>query len=220
MWERDSAPNDSYDCILGILNNCPAHDEGVVFAYLEDISPDPQYGFKVEFAGTPAPRSLYVAALVASASKSKKESLDDSGYKVTTEHIKDIANPTGTPDQPVGDHTLTGFCSLDGVSAFGLAPPREKNFRVAVAFFTRMLTDNGETSFLLHGLQHVEPDAVESAIACMQRLRRLSMRVRPSSTEKRSRTNPNCARVGGEPSAKAARTLQRCSTGGSLPDPM
>lgn len=220
MWDRDSAPNSSYESILGILNNCPAHNEGVVYAYLEDIRPDPQYGFKVISDGTPAPRSLYVAALVASGGRSTKERLDGSGYKVTTEHIKDIANPKGSPDQPVGDHTVTGFCTLDGVAGFDLAPPRGKKFRVAVAFFSRMDTDGEGTSLLLHGLQHIEPDAVESAIACMQRLRRLTMRVRPSSTGKRSHADAELARAGSEPPAKAARprTLQRCATGGSLPE--
>ena len=173
--------------------------------------------FKVEFDGTPATRSLYVAALVASSTKSKKKALGDSGYQVTTEHVKDVANLAGTPDEPVGDHTLTGFCTLDGISAFELAPPRGKRFRVAIALFTRVEDDNANT-LLLTALQHIEPDAVENAVACVRRLRRLTEHIRPTSEHKRSHTVAALTQPSAESAPKVARTLQRCGTGASLPD--
>ena len=40
-WARESAPNQCYQDVRAILNNCPPHDEGIAFAYLADIRPDP-----------------------------------------------------------------------------------------------------------------------------------------------------------------------------------
>ena len=40
-WNPLSAPNASYTDVLTILNNCPEHDQGVLFAYLSDSQPDP-----------------------------------------------------------------------------------------------------------------------------------------------------------------------------------
>ena len=195
------------------LKKSPPHDEGIAFAYLADIRPDPHYGFTVEYDGVAGPRSLYVAALLASSTKSKKEAMGDTGYKITTANVKDIANPAGTPDDPCGSHSVTGFCTLDGLTAFELSPPRSK--KVALAFFTRADPQDG---LLLHALQHVENDSTEAAVACMQRLCRLAIGVRPTSTEKRSRAVSTLAQLTDSPTVKAARTLQSVPTGGSLPD--
>ena len=35
------APNAAYNDVLSILNNCPEHDQGTLFAFLADIHPDP-----------------------------------------------------------------------------------------------------------------------------------------------------------------------------------
>ena len=40
-WATSSAPNAAYNDVLGILNNCPEHDQGILFAFLADIQPDP-----------------------------------------------------------------------------------------------------------------------------------------------------------------------------------
>lgn len=49
-WDTGCVPNASYNDVIHILNNCPSHDEGLVFAFLAcHIKPDPFYGFKVMF---------------------------------------------------------------------------------------------------------------------------------------------------------------------------
>ena len=100
-WRATSAPNAAFTAVLGILNNCPQHDEGIHFAFLADIQPDPYYGMRIVYDDTEGPRGLYVAALVASSSKSKTSPVSDDGYKVVTTAVKDIANPDGTLDNPI-----------------------------------------------------------------------------------------------------------------------
>ena len=93
-WNPESAPNASFNELLAILQNCLAHDQGIHFAYLDDIKPDSQYGFRLQFDGEDGPHGLYVACLIASPNRSDKPiPVSINGLKVVTEKVKDIANP-------------------------------------------------------------------------------------------------------------------------------
>ena len=108
-WAALSAPNAAYTDVLAILNNCPEHDEGILFAFLADIQPDPYYGMRVVYDGQEGPKGLYLAALVACNSKSKTDKVGDDGYKVVTSDVKDVANPDGIVDTPIGSHARVGY---------------------------------------------------------------------------------------------------------------
>jgi hypothetical protein len=210
-WERLSAPNAAYADVLSILNNCPQHDEGIQFAFLADIAPDPYYGMRLVYDGQEGPRGLYVAALVACGSKSKTQQLGADGYKVVVD-VKDIANPEGTVDNPIGTYKTVGYCDVDSLPGFCLDPPRGRNFRVAVVLFTKADEEEG---LHIHKLEYIEPEQVAHAVLCMQKLRRLSKGVRSVSTEKRSHS----VALGSAPSdIKKARTLQAAPTEASLPE--
>ena len=135
------------------------------------------------------------------------------GFKVVTTEVKDIANPEGTVDDPIGSHTLVGYCSMASLPGFRLDPPRNKPYRFAVALRSRA----DEEGFHVHKLELLEPDQLQNAILRMQKLRRLSKAVHPVSTEKRSHAvDLNCS--DSSPSAmKKARTLQNVPTDASLP---
>ena len=109
--------------MLGIFNNCPEHDQGILFAFLADIHPDPYYGMRVVYDGQEGPKGFYIAALVACNSKCKTEKVGDDGYKVVTADVKDVANPNGTADNPIGSYTLVGYCSMESLAGFRLDPP-------------------------------------------------------------------------------------------------
>ena len=70
-WAKGSAHNAAYSDVLAMLNNCPEHDQGILFAFLADIQPDPYYGTRVVYDGQEGPKCLYIAAAVACNSKSK-----------------------------------------------------------------------------------------------------------------------------------------------------
>ena len=57
-WAALSAPNAAYTDVLAILNNCPEHDERILFAFLADIQPDPYYGFRVVYDGQEARKAF------------------------------------------------------------------------------------------------------------------------------------------------------------------
>ena len=215
VWDASSAPNAAYSDVLAILNTCPPHDEGVLFAFLADIQPDPYYGMRLMYDGEQGSRCLYVAALVACDGKSKTDQIGDDGYKVLTSNVKDIANPVGNINSLVGSHSLVGYCSLGNLPGFRLDPPRGKTFRVAVVLFTKADEKEG---LHIHKLEYVEPDQVEQAVLCMQKLRRLSKRVKTTSTEKRSHSIA-LGSMGQSPSdTKKARTLHATPTEASLPE--
>ena len=213
-WATGSAPNAAYSDVLAILNNCPEHDQGIAFAFLNDIQPDPYYGMRVVYDGQDGPKGLYVGALIASYGKSKTDRLGEDGYMVTTADVKDIANPAGTLEDPIGSHTLVGYCSMEKLPGFRLDPPRGKNCRVAFVLFTKA----DETEGLhIHKLEYVEPSQVNDAIQCMRKLRALSKKVHTKSTEKRSHSVA-LEHEGLSPmSTKKARTLQSTPTDSSLP---
>ena len=208
-WDPVSAPNATYTDVLAILNNCPPNDEGIVFACLEDLHPDPFCGMHISYGDLPGPKGVFAAVLVASNRKSNTDSIGDNGYKVVTVSVKDMANPAGNAAAPIGDHTLVGYCNLDDLPGFRLDPPRGRDFRVAIVLITRV----DEEGLHIHKSENIEPDQVENAIKCMQRLRRMSKQIRPKGIGKRSH-NLSLAASG----LKKARTLQSIPTGGSLPD--
>ena len=151
-WNHLSAPNAAYNDVLHILDNCPEHDQGIVFAFLRDIRPDPIYGFCLEYkdsdgAAQPVrygPKGVFVAALVASESKSKREKIADDAYKVVTSQVKDIADgyleEDGKAVLPTDNYTLVGYCTADNLPSFVLDPPRGKPVRVALVFFLMLMT--------------------------------------------------------------------------------
>ena len=208
-WDPLSAPNAAYTDVLAILNNCPPNEEGIVFACLADIQPDPFCGMHISYDDSPGPKGVYAAVLVASNRKSKPLPIGDDGYKVVTTSVKDMANPAGTPTAPVGDHTLVGYCNMENLPGYQLDPPRGRDFRVALVFISKV----AEEGFQIHKLENIEPAQVDNAIKCMQRLRKMSKQIRPEGEGKRSH-NLSLNATG----LKKARTLQSVPTGGSLPD--
>ena len=148
--------------------------------------------------------------------KSKTEQMSERGYKVATEGIKDIANPKGTLDAPVGNHTVIGYCSIDNLAGFRLDPPRGKKTRVALALFSKV---TGDGTYIIHRLEIIEPDQVENAVVCLQKLHRLSKKVHQTSSEKRSHSFDLESAAKTSPSdTKKARTLQAAPTDSSLPE--
>ena len=209
-WDPSSAPNAAYGDILTILNNCPAHDDGLLFAFLADIKCDPHYGFRLNYDGAHGPQCAYAAALISSEVRSTTESIGE-GFKVTTLGIKDIANPetVGATQPDGGTYTAVGYCSMDDLPGFRLDTPRGKNSRCALCLFTK-IDDEGVH---ICKLEYIEPEQVNNAIACLQKQRILSKQVRSSSQEKRSHSV-----TFSPPSVKKARTLTAVPTDVSLPD--
>ena len=204
-WEPSSAPNAAYVDILSVLNICPAHDNGLLYAYLDDIKSDPHYGFSVTYDGVKGPQRAYAAALISSEGRSVTESVGE-GYKVSTQGLKDIANP-----ESVGIYNAVGYCSMDEMTGFRLDPPRGKLNRVALCLFTK----KDDEGFHISKLEYIEPEHVNNAIACLRKLRSLSKQVRSTSLEKRSHSVTSAF---SPPSAKKARTLTAVPTDASLPD--
>ena len=208
-WDPLSAPNATYTDVLTILNNCPPNEDGIVFACLEDLHTDPFSGWRTSFDGSPGPKGVLAAVLVASNRRSERNAIGENGYKVVTVGVKDMANPTGNATAPVGDHTLVGYCTLGDLPSFTLDPPRGKEFRVALALINKVDAEG----FHVHKTENIEPDQVANAIQCMQRLRKMSKQIHPTCEGKRSH-NMSLTTSG----VKKARTLRNVPTGGSLPD--
>ena len=206
-WDRLSAPNAAYKDVLSILNNCPPHDEGIQFAYLEDIEPDPHYGFCIQYDGQAGARCLYAAALVASEGKSSNDRVGE-GFRVVTPAVKDAANPKAG----ASSYKTVGYCTLGNLPGFSLDPPRGKTRRCAIVLFHK----KDEEGLHVHKLEHLEPDQVENAILCVQKLRKLCRGIRPGSGQKRSHAVSLGAGECSPASMKKARTLQACATEKSL----
>lgn len=206
-WDPLSAPNAAYNDVLSILNNCPPHDEGILFAYLEDIEPDPHYGFCIRYDGQVGARCLYAAALVASEGKGANDRVGE-GFRVVTAGVKDAANPKGSSNS----YTTVGYCTLDNLAGFSLDPPRGKTKRCAIVLFAK----KDEEGLHVHKLEHVEPDQVENAILCVQKLRKLCRGIRPGSGQKRSHAVSLGAGECSPGTTKKARTLQASPTEQSL----
>ena len=97
LWDPTSTLNAAHNGVIPLLSNYPPHDEGLLFAFLADISPDPHYGFSVAYDRHNGPRCTHVVSLVASESKSTTESIG-AGFKVITTAVKDHANPVGASE--------------------------------------------------------------------------------------------------------------------------
>ena len=206
-WSATSAPNAAYNDLVKLLNMCPAHNEGVVFAYLGDIEADPHYGFSVVYDGIHAPRSAFVVSLVAATTKSSTTNVGR-GFQVTTPAVRDHANPAGA-SQP--GSTLVGFCTLDNLPGFRLDPPRGKAHRFAICLISRREGDQ----FHAHKIEYIEQDQVETATRCFQKLRKLCKAIMPTTMEKRSHSVSVCSSsVAGL--AKRSRTLHAVPTDASL----
>jgi len=209
QWEATSAPNAAYNGVLSILNNCPPHEEGITFVFLNDLQPDPYYGFCVSYDGLPGPVCTYVATLLSSEQKSVTEAVGD-GFKVITADIKDCANPTPS----TAEHKTVGYCSLANLSGFRLDPPRGKATRCALAFISKMDCEG----LHIHKLEYIEPDQIENAVLCMQKLRMLCKQIRPTADGKRSHAVPMEDSWAATTHIKKARVLESCPTAGSLTD--
>ena len=209
LWDPTSAPNAAYNGVINLLNNCPPHDEGLLFAFLADISPDPHYGFCVAYDKQDGPRCTYVVSLVASESKSTTESIG-TGFKVITTAVKDYASPAGASEP---GYTLMGFCTLVSLTGFRLDPPRGEAMRCAISLFVK----RDDQGFHIHTMEYIEPDQVDTAVQCMLKLRLLCKSIRPTGTDKRSHSVSVCTTEASGVSKKA-RTLHVMPTDASLPD--
>ena len=210
-WDPKSRPKAAYADVLGILNNCPGHDQSIVFAFLADIQPCPYYGFRVSYDGQDGVKAMYVAALIGSEHKPDTNKVGE-GFKVTTTGIKDVAMPNQNSDYTMPAYTTVGFCTLDDLPGFRLDPPRGKKTRYAIALFTK--TDNA--GLHIHKLECLEPDQTQNAITCMQGLRKLSSSIHPQGKEKLSHslTLDSCAVAPKD--TKKCRTLHSLPTDASL----
>ena len=207
-WDARNAPNASYNDVLHILNNCPKHDEGILFAYLSDLRDDPYYGFQVVYDVREGRQATYAAALISSTARSQTPEDVGTGYRVTTTGIIDIADADGTQ---MGDFTVTGFCTIDDILNFRLDPPRGKPSRTAVVLITKV---EGKTCHV-HKLEYVEPDDTDKAIKCFRKLRTLSKRIMPDLTMKKSKCMESVFNT--PPSSlKRCRTLEAVPTDESL----
>ncbi len=209
-WAVTSAPNAAFEGILRLLNSgCSQHDNGLLFAFLADIKPDPIYGFSVSYDGTAAPKSTYVVSLIASTTKSATEKVGEEGFKVTTDGVTDPADTAGAAQTGC---TVVGFCSLQTLSGFRLDPPRGKPRRCAICFFSRKDEDG---CLHIHKLEYVEPDQIENAVACLRKLRKLCQKIKCDATEKRAVSDPDIQTNIGS-LTKKARQLQTVPTDASM----
>ena len=206
-WDPASKPNASYNEVLDVLNHCPPHSEGIAFVFLEDVEPDPHYGFRIMYADqTEGMKCAYFAALIGCEHKSVSDQVG-SGFRVVTSKVKDVANPSATGD---GIYTTVGYCSMGDLAGFRLDPPRGKQMRCALVLCTKKAQDG----FHIHKLELIEPDQVDNAIQCLRKLRTLSKRVQPVPVNKEKRAQAvflEAAKQAPTP-AKKARTLQVAPT--------
>jgi len=151
---------------MNILNSCPRHEEGIIFAYLEDIRADPYYGFKVVYDTAEAEKSKYVVAIISSQRKSKLDTFG-TGYKVTTSAVTDFASPN---DSNSKSYDVLGYCALEHLLDFRLDPPRGRHHRVALVLISKTDKDG----FHVEKLDHVEPTDEPNAITYFRKMRTLS----------------------------------------------
>ena len=94
-------------------------------------------------------------------------------------------------------------------------PPRGNNMRYAIA----LLTKADQEGLHVHKLEYIELEQVNDAIKCLQKLRKLSKRIHPESSDKRSHAVFLCGSGKTPGDTKKARTLQAVPTEASLNDP-
>ena len=210
-WSPSAAPNAAYREVLSVLNHCPPHEEGLTFAFLEDICPDPYYGFCISYDGQPGPLCTYVVALLSSEQKSVTSTVGE-GFKVTTTDVKDVAHPNAHGATQPLCHTLVGYCSLNNLAGFRLDPPRGKAARCALALFSK----KDDEGLHIHKLEYVEPEHVTNAVHCIRKLRTLCKQVRPETQEKRSHAVAMADCWAATEGIKKARILHQVPTDASL----
>ena len=165
-----------------------------------------------------------MVALIGSTQRSKQEQVGE-GWRVITEGITDLANPAlkaeseapdsaAAPQRGEGKYAVVGYCTTDGLLSFRLDPPRAKPVRAAVALFSTV----DDLGFQIHKLEHVEPENVEGAIASFRKLRTLSARINPSSSEKRGRSVASLTSLDQTPAFKRCRSLRELPSAESLPE--
>ena len=205
-WDLASKPNASYNQVLDVLNHCPPHSEGIAFVFLEDVEPDPHYGFRIMYDDLEGMKCAYFAALIGCEHKSVSDQVG-SGFRVVTSKVKDVANPSATGD---GIYTTVGYCSMGDLAGFRLDPPRGKQMRCALVLCTK----KDKEGFHIHKLEIIEPDQVDNAIQCLRKLRTLSKKVQPVPVNKEKRAQAvflEAAKQAPTPTKKA-RTLQVAPT--------
>ena len=101
--------------------------------------------------------------------------------------VSDIANPD---DGPMAKYALTGFATLNDMAKFDLTPPRGQQQRFAIALITscEQAENDGAAqpvvkTFGMDKMQLLEPAEATKAILVFQRLRRLTMRLNPTSQD-------------------------------------
>jgi hypothetical protein len=219
-WDNHVAPNAAYEDVLTMLNKWPRNEDGLLFAFLADIEPDPHAGFRVAFENGTISKGAAVAVLIASRRKNNApESLGD-GFKVCGPDVSDVANAVAAGASQTAPtaatYNVTGFCTLNDMSKFELSPPRGHAQRFAIALITscELVEQTGASqpvvkSFHMDKIQILEQADGPKAIPVFQRLRRLTMRLNPSSTEERKHTFSF--------SEEPGRTLKKCKTLSAMP---
>ena len=217
-WSPASAPNASYASIINILNQCPVHEEGIVFTSLQEAHPSAHYSFEVRFNGLEvAPtRARKIAALVGVKERSQQEPVG-TGYKVTTSQVIDlIGDAVHLPGSQVS-FTLVGYCQLDEVLDFKLGPARGQTMAYAVVLISEVSEADGVRLMVLDKVEPIDNAHRAVAVESFTRFRRLAMGLRPVETVKRSRSLTHL--LGNSPSeTKMCRTLGRVPTDADLPD--
>ena len=221
-WNNNMEPNAAYENVLAILNDLPRNEEGLNFAFLSDIEADPHSGFRLTFGNDNIVKGAAVAVLIASSKKSKTPEALGAGFKICAPDVCDVARPVAeSSSQKASLYNVSGFCTLDDMSKFDLSPPRGHKQRFAIAFITSCeetscASQPAVKNFLMDKLQILEQADGPKAVKVFQRLRCLTMRLNPSSTEERKHT----LTIDEEPNRplKQCRTLSAMPTDESLKD--
>ena len=219
-WTSRVAPNAAYENVLSVLNKLPGNEEGLLFAFLADIHPDPHAGFRLEFENGTVSKGAAVAALIASGKKNNTPESLGTGFKVTAPDVCDIANAVAADASQqantVARYSVTGFCTLEDMSKFDLSPPRGHAQRFAIALITSCeLTEQTDVSqlgvktFHMEKIQILEQADGPKAVPVFQRLRRLTMRLNPV----RHEGHKHNLDIGEGPS----RCLKKCRTLSAMP---
>ena len=123
-------------------------------------------------------QGICAAALVAATTRSTSEQISGRGATAATASAEDIANGGGD------SYALVGYCDMGKLPGFRLDPPRNNTSRTALVLISKADEHEG---LHIQALEYIEPDQLENAARCMQKLRMLCKCVQSVSTEKRSR---------------------------------
>ena len=183
-WQQNLQPNAIYNEVLEILNELPRNEEGLVFAFLSDIEPDPHTGFRCHFKDTGhIVKGAAVAVLIANHNKPKPPEALGEGYKVLVTDLEDVANPDAV--NSLQTTSVTGFCTVHEMSKFDLTPPRGHTKRFAIAIITSCETISAVKILHMDKMQPLEPGDGPKAIPVFKGLRTLTMKVNPANTDER-----------------------------------